>query len=497
MNINFYIKHLIDYALEKDLITEEDKTYTINKILSVLSLDKYELPEENLDKISLEEILDGITDYAVQNGLCEDTITQRDLFDTKLMGELVARPGEVIKTFNNHYLKSSREATDYFYKLSCDSNYIRTYRTKKDLKWTYPSSYGTLDITINLSKPEKDPKEIEMAKLMPKANYPKCQLCRENEGYAGNLNHNARQNLRIIPLVLDGEKWFLQYSPYVYYNEHCIVFNSIHKDMKIDASIFKKLLEFVSLYPHYFIGSNADLPIVGGSILSHEHFQGGRYDFPMARAEVEYEFKAEGFEDVNSGILNWPMSVIRLSSENPERLSLLADRILSKWINYTDEDAFIFSHTSDTRHNTITPVARKKGDTYELDLVLRNNITTSEHPLGVFHPHGELHNIKKENIGLIEVMGLAVLPARLNSELELISETIIDGKDVKDVPVISKHSDWVNEFLPRYNNINKDNISQILETEVGRTFEKVLEHSGVFKRDEKGKKAFKKFILEI
>ena len=444
---------------------------------------------------ALEDILNEMLDYAAEDGLMpEDTVTYRDLFDTKIMGMLVPRPSEVIKKFQALYQISPKEATDYFYKLSRDTNYIRRYRIKKDQKWTADTEFGTLDITINLSKPEKDPKAIAAAKLAKQSGYPKCLLCKENEGYAGRVNHPARQNHRIIPVTINHSDWFFQYSPYVYYNEHCIVFNAEHTPMKIEKATFGKLLDFVEQFPHYFVGSNADLPIVGGSILSHDHFQGGHYEFAMAKAPVEKELVFKGFEDVKAGIVKWPMSVIRISAPQKERLIELADKILLAWRGYTDEDAFIFAETEGEPHNTITPIARKRGNDYELDLVLRNNITTEEHPLGVYHPHAKLHHIKKENIGLIEVMGLAVLPARLKDEMAALEQAILDGAEIREDEVLAKHADWVEEFLPKYTDITKENIMDILHEEIGQVFNQVLEDAGVYKQTEEGRAAFERFV---
>ena len=403
----------------------------------------------------------------------------------------------MIRTFQEKYERDPKEATDYFYKLSQDTDYIRRYRIKKDQKWISSTKYGDLDITINLSKPEKDPKAIAAAKNAKQSGYPKCLLCRENEGYAGRVNHPARQNHRIIPVTINDSDWGFQYSPYVYYNEHCIVFNSKHVPMKIEHDTFCKLFDFVKQFPHYFVGSNADLPIVGGSILSHDHFQGGHYEFAMAKAPVERQFKVTGFEDVEAGVVNWPMSVVRISHENSDRLVALADVILEKWRGYSDEEAFIYAETDGEPHNTITPIARKRGDKFELDLVLRNNITTEEHPLGVYHPHAKLHHIKKENIGLIEVMGLAVLPARLKEEMEHLAEAILAGNDIRKDEELAKHADWVEEFLPRYQEVSKDNITEILHKEIGNVFMEVLEDAGVYKRDEKGQAAFDRFLSSL
>ncbi len=461
-------------------------------MLEVLKLSDF-TPEAHTRVDALEEILGGICDYAVENGLCEDSVVYRDLFDTSVMGQLTPRPSEVIRKFDALYAISPEEATDYFYKLAGDSDYIRRYRVCKDLKWKTPSEYGDIDITVNLSKPEKDPKAIAAAKLLPQSGYPKCLLCHENEGYAGNAGKPARQTLRQIPMTMAGQQWYLQYSPYVYYNEHCIALSGEHTPMKIDRSTFVKLLDFVDLFPHYFLGSNADLPIVGGSILSHDHMQGGHYTFAMEKAPVEQSITFRGFEDIEAGIVKWPMSVIRLRGTDKDRLVALADKILLAWRGYTDEAAFIFAETDGEPHNTVTPIARMKEGKFELDLVLRNNITTEEHPLGVFHPHKELHNIKKENIGLIEVMGLAVLPSRLKSEIELLSDAILAGKDVKSIPEIEKHADWLATFADKYT-FTAENVRGILEDEIGKTFTRVLEDAGVYKRDDAGKAAFLRFV---
>ena len=477
------IRKLICYGLEKGLFDRRDTVYITNRILEILGLDSFDC-HENFTSVDLEEILKEILDFAVEKGLIEDTITQRDLFDTKVMASLLPRPSEVTNKFYSLYEQSPKTATDYFYKLSCDSDYIRRYRIKKDVKWVTSTEYGDLDITINLSKPEKDPKAIAAAKNAKQVGYPKCLLCRECEGYAGRIDFPARQNHRIIPVKINDTDWFMQYSPYVYYNEHCIVFNSEHTPMAINTATFRKLLDFVKLFPHYFVGSNADLPIVGGSILSHDHFQGGNYTFAMAKAPIDTEILFEGFSDVRAGIVKWPMSVIRLSSENSERLIELADKILSAWRGYTDENAFIFAETDGEKHNTITPIARKAGDDFQLDLVLRNNITTKEHPMGVYHPHAELHHIKKENIGLIEVMGLAVLPARLKTEMALLKTAMLENKDLRNDEVLEKHADWADEIKIKYSDINENNIDKIIEDEIGLVFSKVLEHAGVFKNKE-------------
>ncbi len=485
------IHNLVEYGIEKDILTTEDRVYTVNRILEVLGLDEYDEPEKTTSE-NLPEILEEICDYAIEKGLIEDSITYRDLFDTKIMGLLMPRPSEVIKTFWDKYGESPKVATDWYYGLSQNSNYIRRDRIKKDMKWTADTEYGTLDITVNLSKPEKDPKAIAAAKLQKQSGYPKCLLCVENEGYAGRVNSPARQNHRVVPMIINDTPWMLQYSPYVYYNEHCIVFNSLHTPMAINDATFKKLLDFVTLFPHYFVGSNADLPIVGGSILTHDHFQGGNYTFAMARAEIEKEVAFDGYEDVKAGIVKWPMSVIRLSSENPERLVTLASKILAKWRGYTDEKAFIFAETEGTPHNTITPIARKRGDAFELDLVLRNNITTEEHPMGVYHPHAELHHIKKENIGLIEVMGLAVLPARLKEEMAILEAEMLSG-NVGESEHTEKHKIWALDILSR-REITPDNVSDIIKEEIGVVFGKVLADAGVYKCDEAGRESFLRFV---
>ena len=487
------IKQLVNYGLKNGLIEKEDEIFTTNQLLALFGLD--EMEEVEAPEAELEDILKEMLDYAAANGLMEDDITHRDLFDTKIMSKLLPRPSEVIRTFWKLYKEESpKAATDYYYKFSQDTDYIRRYRVCKDQKWTTATEYGDIDITINLSKPEKDPKAIAAAKLAKQAGYPKCLLCVENEGYAGRVNHPARQNHRIIPIEINNSVWGFQYSPYVYYNEHCIVFNSKHTPMKIEHDTFCKLFDFVKQFPHYIVGSNADLPIVGGSILSHDHFQGGNYEFAMAKAPVETEFTVEGFVDVKAGIVKWPMSVIRLSGKDTDRIIALSDKILDTWREYTDEDAFIYAYTDNEPHNTITPIARKRGDNFEMDLVLRNNITTEEHPLGVYHPHAKLHNIKKENIGLIEVMGLAILPARLKQEMEVLADAILTGKEIRSIDILEKHADWAEEFLPKYEDINADNVMDILHAEIGKVFSKVLEDAGVYKRTEEGQKAFMKFV---
>ena len=489
------IRNLVQYGVNTGLLQESDRIYATNQILEVLGLDEYEEPQGACREISLEETLDALLDYAHETGvLKEDGVVYRDLFDTKLMNCLMPRPSEVIGHFWKLYEESPEAATNYYYKLSQDSNYIRRYRVSKDMKWKTDTKYGELDITVNLSKPEKDPKAIAAAKLAKQSGYPKCLLCKENEGYAGRVNHPARNNHRIIPITVNDSQWGFQYSPYVYYNEHCIVFNGVHTPMKIERATFVKLFDFVKLFPHYFLGSNADLPIVGGSILSHDHYQGGHYTFAMAKAPIERYFTIKGYEDVETGIVKWPLSVIRIRHKDEKRLIDLAEHILNCWRGYTDEDAFVFGETDGEPHNTITPIARKVGDTFELDLALRNNITTDECPLGVYHPHAQYHHIKKENIGLIEVMGLAILPARLKDELEELSKCLVEGKDVRAVAELEKHADWVDEFLPRHPELNSENVMDILKEEVGKVFVGVLEDAGVYKCTEEGRSAFAKFM---
>ena len=491
-----YVKGLIEYALSRGLIEDADRVYCTNLLLALLKRDAVD-EEAAPAALPLHELLGNLCDYTAAQGLIEDSVTYRDLFDTALMGALTPRPSEVQKKFAALYARSPREATDYFYALSNDTNYIRRDRIEKIIKWEPESDYGTIEITVNLSKPEKDPKAIAAARNAPQSGYPKCLLCRECEGYAGRVDFPARQNHRIVPLTINNEPWFLQYSPYVYYNEHCIVFNSKHVPMKIDRAAFSKLLEFVTVFPHYFIGSNADLPIVGGSILSHEHFQGGRHEFAMERAPIETEIAFAGFDDVKAGIVRWPLSTIRLQSLNRESLVDLADKILTAWRGYTDESAFIFAQTNGVPHNTITPIARRRGELYELDLVLRNNIVTKEHPDGVYHPHAELHHIKKENIGLIEVMGLAVLPPRLKPELSALAQAILEGRDLTADPLTASHADWANGFMKKYTDINADNVDDIIKAEVGLVFAKVLEQAGVYERSENGKKAFLRFVESV
>ena len=488
------IARLVQYGIKTELLPLCERTYAINLLLDLFQEDSYEEPETIPENSDLEDILKELLEEAVARGIIEDNITERDLFDTKLMNTLVPRPAQVQQKFWSLYQESPEKATAYYYKLSQDSNYIRRYRVKKDLKWKVSSQYGDIDITINLSKPEKDPKAIAAARNVKASSYPKCLLCMENEGYAGRINHPARENHRIIPITVNDSAWGFQYSPYVYYNEHCIVFNGQHTPMKIERNTFVKLFDFVKQFPHYFLGSNADLPIVGGSILSHDHFQGGHYTFAMAKAPMEMKFTIPGYEDVEAGIVKWPLSVIRIRHKEETKLIDLASHILEAWRSYTDEEACIFAETDGEPHNTITPIARKLGDVFELDLTLRNNITSPEHPLGVYHPHAENHHIKKENIGLIEVMGLAVLPARLREELELLKEYILEKKDISSNEKIKKHADWVAEFLPQYASVTEENITEILQAEVGKVFVKVLEDAGVYKCTPEGRAAFMRFL---
>ena len=496
MNINYEVNRLINFAVQNNLIDELDAVYASNLLLEVLNLDEFEEVEVDEKLQTATPILENMLDYAVEKGMIEDTTTERDLFDTKIMNALMPRPSEVIKTFNEKYKNNKEEATDYYYKMSIASNYIRKDRTDKNIVWKTPTEYGDLDITINLSKPEKDPRDIAKAKLMKSTSYPKCLLCKQNEGFRGNINHPARQNHRIIPMEFAGENWFLQYSPYVYYNEHCICFNKVHTPMKIDKACFAKLLDFVRQFPHYFVGSNADLPIVGGSILAHDHFQGGHYTFAMERAPIETEISFEGYEDVKAGIVKWPMSVIRLNAKEPERLIDLADKILGSWRGYTDEAAMILAETDGEPHNTITPIARRRGEDFELDLVLRNNLTTPDHPLGIYHPHEEFHHIKKENIGLIEVMGLAILPGRLKKELEAVEEKLLSGENMTEDPLTKSHAKWAADIAANYE-ITAENVKEIVQKETGIVFSKVLEQAGVYKRTPEGKEAFLRFINQV
>ncbi len=488
------IQSLINYGIKNGLITEDDVIVVRNAIMDALELSDWDENATATDMDSIEAILAPIIDYACENGIIADTTNSRDLFDTKIMGLLTAMPREVIAEFNRRYALSPKEATDWYYQYSRKTNYVRAERIARDLVWTYDCDYGTLDITINRSKPEKDPRDIAAAKLKKASSYPKCQLCSENAGFAGHANHPARQNLRPIPIVVNSERWELQYSPYGYYNEHCIVFNSKHVPMKIDRSVFSKLFDIIEQFPHYFVGSNADLPIVGGSILSHEHFQGGRYTFAMEKAEVEREFKIEGYASVKAGIVKWPMSVIRLSSENRDELLCACDLVLSKWRGYSDPVAYIYAETDGVPHNTITPIARMNGNVYVCDLVLRNNLTTDERPLGLFHPNPTLHHIKKENIGLIEVMGLAVLPARLANEISILEKALLNGEDLDAISETASHAEWARDVLLRHHEFSNENARAILDMEIGKVFLEVLCDAGVFKRNEEGQAAFDRFI---
>lgn len=493
MTVSSAIKSLVKYAEKEGLIEAPDERWAVNRILEILSMDSIETDAEVFEDVKLEELLKILLDYACENGICEDSVVYRDLLDTKIMGVLTPRPSQVISKFNALYAESPEKATEYYYHLSRKSDYIREYRVKNDIKWVTTTDYGDIDITINLSKPEKDPKAIAAALKMKQSSYPLCLLCPENEGYAGRVNHPARQNHRIIPVDLNGEEWCLQYSPYVYYNEHSIVFNSKHVPMKISEDGFRRLFAFVKKVPHYFVGSNADLPIVGGSVLTHDHFQGGNYTFAMTKAEIETTVEFKDFTDIEAGIIKWPMSVLRLKGDDTDRICTLAGKILAKWREYTDEEAFIFAETEGVPHNTITPIARFRNGKYELDLVLRNNITTEEYPDGVYHPHPEHHHIKKENIGLIEVMGLAVLPARLKTEMALLENALVNGEDISSDERIAKHTQWA-EKIKENNNITPENCEKIIRDEIGKVFADILSQCGVFERTENGKKQFLKFI---
>ena len=506
MGIFESICRLASYGITTGLIQEEDLVYVKNRMLEVLGLEGFENAEQTSNlpdvKVSdLEEILKDILDYAVEKNLTGgESVVYRDLFDTKLMSIMVDKPSHIIRKFKLLYEKSPKEATNWFYKFSQDTDYIRRYRICRDVKWISETEYGEMDITINLSKPEKDPKAIAAAKNVKTTGYPSCLLCRENEGYAGRINHPARQNHRMIPLKLAGENWWFQYSPYVYYNEHCIVFNEKHTPMQISRKTFERLLDFITQFPHYTLGSNADLPIVGGSILTHDHFQGGAYNFPMAKAPILKKIQIKSFGDVEAGIVKWPMSVLRIRGTNQNRIVELAEHILSSWRNYTDENAFIFAQTDGENHNTLNPIARRRGELYEMDLVLRNNITTKEHPLGVYHPHAELHHIKKENIGLIEVMGLAILPGRLKTEFRGLAQALMQERDIRNDETLGKHADWMNELRDKYGSFtckSEEGIIEIIKKETGIVFSKVLEHAGVYKCNEQGLEAFERFIATL
>ena len=491
------IKKLVQYGIETGLTPECEKIYTINLLLDLFCEDSYEDYDISGEKIDVFAVLENLLNEACERGIIEDSITYRDLFVPKMMNCLLPRPVQVQKEFAEKYKESPAAATDYFYDFSRNSAYIRVDRIQKDKKWKTDTPYGEMDITINLSKPEKDPKAIAAAKNAKQSSYPKCQLCMENEGYAGRVNHPARENHRIIPVRINDSDWGFQYSPYVYYNEHCIVFNGEHTPMKIEKETFIKLFDFVKQFPHYFLGSNADLPIVGGSILSHDHFQGGNYTFAMAKAPMESHFVVSGYEDVEAGIVKWPLSVIRLRAKDEQRLIELGTHILGKWRTYTDESAFIFAFRDGEEHNTITPIARKNGDMFELDLALRNNVTTEEHPLGVYHPHAEWHHIKKENIGLIEVMGLAVLPARLKTEMEQVADCLVNGKNLRENPAVESHADWAEQIKEKYSQFTEENVMEILQREIGIVFTHVLEDAGVYKCTEEGRNAFNKFISTL
>ncbi len=496
MTVSEAIKSLVEYAVNVGLIEEDDRIWAVNRLLEIMALDAVDMEAQAQENVALEEILKVLLDDACERGICENSVVFRDLFDTKLMGAITPRPSEVIKKFNELYEESPEKATEFYYHISRKSDYIREYRIKNDVKWVTPTEYGDIDITINLSKPEKDPKAIAAALKMKQSSYPLCMLCPENEGYAGRVNHPARQNHRVIPLTLDDENWCLQYSPYVYYNEHCIVFDSVHQPMKITEKGFRRLFAIVKKFPHYFVGSNADLPIVGGSVLTHDHFQGGNYTFAMAKAEIETPVEFKNYPGVSGGIVKWPMSVIRLIGKDTDEICTLAGEILAKWRAYTDEEAFIFAETDGTPHNTITPIARFRNGNFELDLVLRNNITTEEYPDGVYHPHPEHHHIKKENIGLIEVMGLAVLPSRLKTEMSILEDALVNDKDISADERIAKHYAWA-EDIKKDNTITAENCEEILQNEIGKVFADILSQCGVYERSAQGKQQFLKFIDAI
>ena len=491
--MNKTINQLIEYGLKNHMISKEDESYAVNLLLDLLKIDQFE--REETEEISIYQILDKMLDYAVDKKLIDDNTTEKDLFDTRIMNCIMPRPSEVVNTFNQLYEKSPEAATDYYYGLSINSNYIRKSRTDKNIKFCHFIKYGDIQVSINLSKPEKDPKEIAKAKSVKSSGYPKCLLCKENVGYAGNMNHPARQTHRIIPLELNGKEYNLQYSPYVYYNEHCIVFNSEHVPMVINRQSFENLFAFVEKFPHYMIGSNADLPIVGGSILTHDHYQGGRHRFPIQDAKVIKETTIKGYEDVNVKMLYWPLSTLRLTADNKEVLIELAEMILMKWIDYSDTDCDIVSHTDGIRHNTVTPIVRMDEGNYQIDVVLRNNRTSDEHPLGIFHPHSEHHHIKKENIGLIEVMGLAILPARLKTELEGLKQCLLGNKNIGDDESLAKHREWY-EYLRTFN-VNESSIDEFMEIEVTKKFVSVLENAGVYKMNEKGIEGFTRFVESL
>ena len=498
-NTNVEISRLLEYGLQRGLIAPEDKAYAANRMLALLGLREFEPQPVEEELHTPVEPLERLCQFAAEAGLIDpDTRDGRDQFDTELMNCLMPRPSQVVREFYSLYEKDKQAATDYYYQLARSSNYIRVDRIEKDRMWTAPTEYGDLVITINLSKPEKDPKAIAAAKNAPQSGYPKCALCRENEGYLGSANQAARGNHRLIPLELGGEPWFLQYSPYVYYNEHCIVLSHEHRPMKVSRQSISRLLEFVTFLPHYFVGSNADLPIVGGSILTHDHFQGGRYEFPMAKAPIREKVCFPGFEDVEAGIVHWPMSVIRLRGKEAQRLVDLADKILTAWREYSDESAEILAYTEGTPHNTITPIARRRGEDYELDLVLRNNRTTPEHPLGLFHPHAEYHHIKKENIGLIEVMGLAILPPRLLTETGLLEQALKDPAQAQEImarPEMEKHQAWYEELKAA--GAGEGDTQRAIQESIGVIFGKILGNAGVYKDTEEGREAFRRFCSSL
>ncbi len=498
-NTNVEISRLLEYGLQRGLIAPEDKAYAANRMLALLGLREFEPQPVEEELHTPVEPLERLCQFAAEAGLIDpDTRDGRDQFDTELMNCLMPRPSQVVREFYSLYEKDKQAATDYYYQLARSSNYIRVDRIEKDRMWTAPTPYGDLVITINLSKPEKDPKAIAAAKNAPQSGYPKCALCRENEGYLGSANQAARGNHRLIPLELGGEPWFLQYSPYVYYNEHCIVLSHEHRPMKVSRQSISRLLEFVTFLPHYFVGSNADLPIVGGSILTHDHFQGGRYEFPMAKAPIREKVCFLGFEDVEAGIVHWPMSVIRLRGKEAQRLVDLADKILTAWREYSDESAEILAYTEGTPHNTITPIARRRGEDYELDLVLRNNRTTPEHPLGLFHPHAEYHHIKKENIGLIEVMGLAILPPRLLTETGLLEQALKDPAQAQEImarPEMEKHQAWYEELKAA--GAGEGDTQRAIQESIGVIFGKILGNAGVYKDTEEGREAFRRFCSSL
>ncbi len=524
VNISDLILELVTYGISEGLIENDDRIYCINRLLELFEEVEYHPTKEQCRGRSLHLILGDMTDYAVRKCILEnDTVASRDLFDTKICGLITPPPSEVRRQFAARYRESAKSATDWYYHFSCATNYIRCDRIAKDIKWIAASPFGDLDITINLSKPEKDPRDIANALKAPKSGYPLCLLCRENEGYAGTLTHPARQNHRIIPIKLCGQSYYLQYSPYVYYNEHCIVFNEEHTPMKIDEDAFAKLLDFIQAFPHYTIGSNADLPIVGGSILTHDHFQGGCYEFPMVRAGYINKFHLKAYDDIDAGIINWPLSTIRLRSSNMASVIKASTMILDAWRKYTDEKSFVFAYTTEGEnevpHNTITPIARMRDGLYEMDLVLRNNITTPEHPLGVYHPHSEYHHIKKENIGLIEVMGMAILPARLRDELTSITNVIEKAineitDDIEATNSICEeldkddklhvHEDWIRELLTRdmaelrrKASADTSAVSAYIRQETGIVFSHVLENAGVYKQTPEGLEGFMRFITQF